>query len=131
MGDGLNRGFSDRMEDHSVMWKYIASGVAAASTTAMLLLVVYFVYSDSRSTSPTASLDMYDKYRQYSSQYADQLYDRVGNVTDVVTSYKRSTEFRLDQHEKMIEALQKQISEQKATYIMNNNTNTQGSGREQ
>jgi hypothetical protein len=122
MEETPKRRASDRVEDHNIIWKYIASMIAASSTTTMILLVIYFIYSDSNSSSPTASLDMYDKYKQYSSQYADQLYDRVGGVTDVVTSYKRTTDYRLDQHERMIESLQRQMSEQRATFITNSNT---------
>ena len=134
MEETLRRRTTDRVEDHNIIWKYIASMVAASSTTTMILLVIYFIYSDSGSGSPTASLDMYDKYKQYSSQYADQLYNRVGGVTDVVTSYKRTTDYRLDQHEKLIESLQRQVSDQRATFITNTNTNnsnaSQGSSTE-
>ena len=126
--DEPRRRSSDRIEDHHIMWKHLVSAALGASVSSMVLLSVYFVYSDNYNSSPTASLEMYEKYKDYSGQYANQLYNRVGNVTDVMTSYKRTTDYRLDQHDKLIESIQKQLAEQKATHITNTNTNYLNSG---
>jgi len=102
--------------------KHLPAVMLGAGVASMILILTFALYRESQPTSPTASLNMYDKYREYSSHYADQLYNRVGDVTDTVDSYQRTTDYRITQLELQLEALRKQMASQ--VTINNTNTNT-------
>lgn len=116
--------YGRRSSDSLSIYKFIGAVILGASLSSMVILITLTTYNQSLPTSPNSSMNMYEKYKSHSINYSDQLYNRVGEVTDLVTTYQRTTQYRLDVLEKEVEALRSQLKSQ--VHITNTNTNSQG-----
>jgi len=114
--------YGRRSSDSLSIYKFIGVVVLGASLSSMVILITLTTYNQSQPSSPNSSMNMYEKYKSYSINYSDQLYNRVGEVTDLVTTYQRTTQYRLDVLEKEVETLRGQLKSQVSIV----NTNNQG-----
>lgn len=114
--------YGRRSSDSFTISKFIGAVILGASIASMIIIISITTYNQSLPTSPNSSMNMFEKYKAYSRNYSDQLYNRVGEVTGLVTTYQRTTQYRLDVLEKEIDALRSQIKSQ----VNITNTNNQG-----